>query len=186
LNIDLGSALRKRKPAKRTARFIPRARDKLVHWTTLPGGAQPVLLLDANVYISRAAGRLPAPLRDVIDHALLFHCSVALAELAVGVANANPSRPGWPALRDHYIELFAEIPATRLVTPDAQVWADAGVIAGTLARTQGFQPYQRKECLNDALIFLTAAKAGIPVLTANRDEFDLIQQLAPAGRFVHF
>jgi hypothetical protein len=30
----------------------------------------------------------------------------------------------------------------------------------------------------DALIYLTAAKAGIPVLTANRDEFDLIQQIA--------
>lgn len=120
-----------------------------------------------------------------MDQALLFHCSVALAELAAGVANANPSRPGWPALRDHYIELFAAIPATRLLTPDAQVWADAGVIAGTLSRTQGFQPYQRKECLNDALIFLTAAKAGIPVLTANRDEFDLIQQLAPAGQFIH-
>lgn len=53
-----------------------------------------------------------------------------------------------------------------------------------LARMQGFQPYQRKERLNDALIFPSAAKAGIPVLTANRDEFDLIQQLAPEGRFV--
>jgi predicted nucleic acid-binding protein len=144
-----------------------------------------VLLLDTNVYINRAAGRLPAPLRDVIDRALLFHCSVALAELAVGVANADPSRPHWPALRDHYVALFAAIPASRLVTPDAQIWADAGVIAGTLARTQGFQPHQRKECLNDALIFLTAAKAGIPILTANRDEFDLVQQLAPAGQFIH-
>ncbi len=62
---------------------------------------------------------------------------------------------------------------------------DAGVIAGTLARTQRFQPHQRKECLKDALIFLTAAKAGIPVLTANRDEFDLIQQIAPEGDFIH-
>ena len=58
--------------------------------------------------------------------------------------------------------------------------------ARALARTQGFLPHQRKECLNDALIFLTAAKAGIPVLTANRDEFDLIQQVAPEGWFVHY
>jgi predicted nucleic acid-binding protein len=70
------------------------------------------------------------------------------------------------------------------VTPDAQVWINACVIAGTLARTQRFQPYQRKECLNDALIFLTAAKAGGPVLTANRNEFDLIQQLAPKGQLL--
>jgi hypothetical protein len=55
-----------------------------------------------------------------------------------------------------------------------------------LSRTQDFQPHQRKECLNDALIFLTAAKAGLPVLTANCDEFDLIQQLVPQGRFIYF
>ena len=59
------------------------------------------------------------------------------------------------------------------------------LIAGILARTQGFQPHQRKECLNDALIFLTAAKIGLPVLTANRGDFSLIQQLAPEGRFIH-
>lgn len=144
-----------------------------------------MLLLDTNIYINRAAGRLTPQVRDRIDQALLFHCSVALAELAVGVANADPARPGWPALRNHYSALLAAVPASRLVTPDAQVWADAGVIAGTLARTQGFQPHQRRECLNDALILLTAAKAGIPVLTADRDDFDIIQQLVPEGRFIH-
>jgi predicted nucleic acid-binding protein len=55
-----------------------------------------------------------------------------------------------------------------------------------LARTQGYQRHQRKERLNDALIYLTATKAGLPVLTSNRDEFDLIEQLAPQGRFIHF
>ena len=144
------------------------------------------MLLDTNVYIHRAAGRLPAELRDLVDRALLFHCSVVLAELAVGVANADPARQSWPGLRDHYADLFEAVPATRLLTPDAQIWIDAGLIAGTLARTQRFQPHQRKQCLNDALIFLTAAKVGLPVLTANRDEFDLIQQLAPEGRFVHY
>jgi hypothetical protein len=54
-----------------------------------------------------------------------------------------------------------------------------------LARTQGFQPHQRKEMLNDALIFLTAARAGLPLLTSNRADFDLLQQLAPEGRFYH-
>ncbi len=152
----------------------------------MPVAGPPALLLDTNVYINHAAGRLAPALRDLLDLALLFHCSVALAELAVGVANADPSHADWPRMRDHYGALFAVIPATRLVAPDAQVWVDAGVIAGTLARTQGFQPHQRKECLNDALIFLTAAKVGIPVLTANRTEFDLIQQIAPEGRFLHY
>lgn len=152
--------------------------------TALAGGPL-CLLLDTNVYINRAGGRLAPDVRAAIDQALLFHSSVALAELAVGVANADPARPGWAETQNHYAELFADIPASRLITPDAQVWTDAGVIAGTLARTQRFQPSQRKECLNDALIFLSAAKVGVPVLTANRDEFDLIQQLAPEGQFIY-
>jgi hypothetical protein len=90
------------------------------------------------------------------------------------------------ALRNYYNTLIATFPPSRLLTPDPRIWAEAGLIAGTLSRTQNFQRHQRKECLNDALIFLTAAKAGVPVLTASRKEFDLIHQLAPHGRFVHF
>lgn len=53
----------------------------------------------------------------------------------------------------------------------------AGVIAGTLARTQGFQPHQRRQCLNDALIYLTAAKARILLLT--------VEQIAPGGAVLY-
>jgi predicted nucleic acid-binding protein len=145
-----------------------------------------LLVPDTNVYIRAAAGTLPALVQDLVERALLFHCSVCLGELATGIANANPSLPSWSALRDHYLELFDSIPSARLLNPDAQVWTDAGVVAGALARTQGFQRHQRKECLNDALIYLTAAKAGLPVLTADNHQFDLIQQLAPEGQFIHF
>ena len=62
----------------------------------------------------------------------------------------------------------------------------AGLVAGTLARTQRFAATQRKECLNDAWIVLTAARAGLPVLSANRAELDQIQQVAGAGSFVHY
>ncbi len=178
--------MRRRKPEKRVAQLAPRSGRDLVAWTSLTGGGSAVLLLDTNVYINRAAGRLDAALRELIDRAFLFHCSVALAELATGIANADPSRTGWPLLRDYYVALFQAIPASRLVTPEEGVWTDAGMISGMLARTRCFQPHQRKECLNDALIFLTAAKAGIPVLTANRDEFDIIQQIVPEGRFIHY
>ena len=89
-------------------------------------------------------------------------------------------------MRDHYAAFFDSIPENRMLDPDAKIWVDAGLIAGTLARTQNFQPHQRKECFNDALILLTAARAGLPVLTSNRDEFDLIQQIAPESRFVYY
>jgi len=186
LNSDLQASLRRRKPSRHTAQLAKRSPDSLAHWDKLKIAGPLVLLLDTNVYIHRAAGRLPTPLRELIDRALLFHCSVALAELAIGVGNADPAGPKWPALRDHYSELFKSVPASRLLTPDAQTWVDGGLISGVLARTQRFQPYQRKECLNDALILLTAAKAGMAVLTSNRGEFDLIQQIAPEVQFVYY
>jgi predicted nucleic acid-binding protein len=163
------------------AQHRPRPATQRPSLLALPAAPR-FLLLDTNIYINRAAGRLASAVCAAIDQALLFHCSVAIAELTAGIAHADPARPGWSAMRDHYAELCAAIPASRLLTPDAQIWADAGVIAGTLARTQHFQPAQRKECLNDALIFLTAAKAGIPVITADQADFDLIQQIAPEGQ----
>lgn len=186
MSTDLAAALRRLKPHKRLAQLRVRPRGDLIHADDLTAPGRPNLLLDTNVYILEAAGRLPAGAQALVNRALTFHCSVCLGELAAGVANADPTRPNWPNVRDHYSELFDQIPATRLVVPDDDTWVEAGLIAGTLARAQGFQPYQRKECLNDALIYLTAAKAGWAVLTANRDEFDLIQQLAGRGAFVHF
>ena len=184
MSIDLAAALRRVKPEKRRARRAARPAGALVAAAELTGAGPVALVPDTNVYILDAAGRLPSGTAALLDRARLFHCSVCLGELAAGVANADPARPGWRALRDHYAALFAAIPATRLLTPDAQVWAEAGLIAGTLARTQGFAKAQLKACLNDALIYLSAAKAGLPVLTAGRRDFELIHQIAPEGRVI--
>jgi predicted nucleic acid-binding protein len=125
------------------------------------------VLPDTNVYIRNLAGTLPAFVASLLDDALLWHCSVCLGEITAGIAHCRivtPDQEDWP-LED---------------------WPLAGLISGTLARTQRFQPHQRKECLNDALIYLAAAKLGLPVLTANRDEFDLIRRVAPGGPFLHY
>lgn len=186
MTIDLPAALRRIKPEKHTAALVQRPSGQLNAAADIAGRGRAAILLDTNVYIRSAAGTLPAAAAELVDSGQLFHCSVCIAELATGVPNANPSHSGWKTLRNHYRDLIGSIPATRLLTPDAQTWAEAGLIAGTLARTQGFQRHQRKECLNDALILLTAARAGLPVLTSSRDEFDRIQQLAPDSRFVCF
>jgi predicted nucleic acid-binding protein len=186
LTIDLPASLRRIKPEKQLAPLSARAPEELVAAADLSGDGRAAIVLDTNVYIQSAAGTLPAAAATLVDRGLLFHCSVCVSELTTGVANANPSHAAWRTLRDYYNTLIATFPPSRLLTPDPRIWAEAGLIAGTLSRTQNFQRHQRKECLNDALIFLTAVKAGVPVLTANRKEFDLIQQLAPHGRFVHF
>lgn len=186
LNIDLPGALRRRKPDKRRSQLEPRRVDALVAATDLSGTAPVAMVLDTNVYIREAAGTLPFAVETILDQALLFHCSVCLGELAVGIGNADPSHPNWRTMRDHYVGLFDSIPETRILHPDAQAWADAGLVAGTLARIQSYQPAQRKECLNDALILLSAAKFGLPVLTTDRSDFELIQQLVPEGQFVYY
>jgi predicted nucleic acid-binding protein len=185
MSIDLLRALRRRRPRQRRTEFKPRAPAELPAVADFPPG-RALLVPDTNVYIMVAAGTLPTDAQRFVERALFFHCSVCLAELATGIANADSAAAGWSAMRRHYEKLFARIPATRVLTPDAPIWIEAGVIAGVLARSQGLQAHQRKECLNDALIYLTAAKAGLPVLTANTREFDLIQQLAPEGRFICF
>lgn len=144
------------------------------------------IIVDTNVYIEQAAGRLPSTVLTLISRSLIVHCTVCLGELGTGVGNADPAHPTWPALRDHYQTLFTRVPASRILTPDPDIWIEAGLIAGVLARTQGFQPNQRKECLNDSLIYLTAAKARLPVLTKDRDDFDLIQQVAGRGAFIWY
>ena len=178
--------MRRRKPEKHRAQIGTRPLGKLTSVGDLALAGRVVLVPDTNVYINDVAGRLPAEVTALLDRALLFHCSVCVAELAVGVANGDPAHPRWKATREHYGALITTMPTSRLLTPDPDIWAEAGLVAGTLARTQGYQASQRKECLNDALILLTAAKAGLPVLTANRDEIDLIQQIAPEVRFVHY
>lgn len=152
----------------------------------MSGARQLSLLPDTTVYIHDLAGTLPLEAEALLDGALHWHCSVCLGELTTGIANYSPTAPGWRGVQDTYAELFRAIPDSRVLVPDTETWLSAGLISGTLARTQGLQRHQRKELLNDALIYLTAAKAGLPVLTANRAEFDLIQQLAGTGSFIHY
>ncbi|NYZ14744.1 type II toxin-antitoxin system VapC family toxin [Azospirillum sp. RWY-5-1] len=180
---DFAQALRRLKPERRRERLRYRPPSDLRTVPPRPWSGRIALVPDTNVYINAAAGRLPAEIRDFVDRCLLFHCSVCLAELAVGIASRSPDSPDWHRVRDHYRDLIDSIPGHRILTPTNLTWNEAGVIAGTLARTQGLQPQQRKDLMNDALIHLMAARAGLPVLTSNRGDFDLIQQMAACGEF---
>jgi predicted nucleic acid-binding protein len=184
LTIDLRKIIRSRKPEKHQARLAARVDTDLVRASDIAGKGRQVFVLDTNIYIMDAAGILPEAAAIILDQGLMFHCSVCLAEISVGIGKYAPKAPDWQAVAKHYAGMFASIPANRLLDPDAQTWADAGMVAGILARTQGFQRKQSAALLNDAVIYLCAAKNGLPVLTDNKADFDLLQQLAPGGSFI--
>jgi len=184
LSIDFRGSLRQLKPERRATRLRPRHPSARISADRLPVGRQ-ALVPDTSVYIHNAAGRLPAAAQAVLDTGIQFHCAVCLGEIAVGIGNADPANRRYPATVAHYAGLIGAIPVTRLLVPDDDTWTKAGVLAGTLARIQGYRPVQRKELLNDALIYLTASKHGLPVLTENHD-FDLLWQLHPAGTVIFY
>lgn len=145
-----------------------------------------MVLLDTTAIIHGLAGRLPVGAAAMVRGARQFHCSVCLGEVAVGLGHYSPAAADAASVKAGYIRAFAAISRHRVLTPNPEVWIGAGLVAGTLARTQHFGRDQRKELMNDALIYLTAAKFGLPVLTENRREFDLIQQVAGHGRFIFY
>jgi hypothetical protein len=184
LTIDLRKIIRSRKPEKHQAQLTARPDTALICASDIAGTGRQVFVPDTNIYIMDAAGTLPPAATIIVDQGLMFHCAVCLAELSVGIGNYAPRAAEWQMVADHYVAMFASVPANRLLVPDAQTWADAGMVAGVLARTQNFQKQHLKDLLNDALIYLCAAKHGFPVLTNNKADFDLLQQIAPGGSFI--
>jgi predicted nucleic acid-binding protein len=77
-------------------------------------------------------------------------------------------------------------PATERSLPIPSSGEKPGVLSGTLARTQGYGTEQRRRVLNDALLFATARKHGCAVLSRNVRDFDLLQQLDPAGKVLFY
>lgn len=142
------------------------------------------LMPDTTVYIDMAAGRMPQAALDLVRTSTQLHSVVCLSEIAQGLGLHAPKAARYRAVRRHYVELMRRIPPGRVVVPDNEVWMRAGVVTGMLARTQGYQAHQRKELLADALIYLSASKAGLPILTRNAADFDLLNQLHPAGQVI--
>jgi predicted nucleic acid-binding protein len=73
-----------------------------------------------------------------------------------------------------------------MIIPDTDIWREAGVLSGALARLQGYRKDQRRRILNDALLFASARKYGCAVLTRNLIDFDFLQQLDPSGRVLFY
>jgi predicted nucleic acid-binding protein len=182
--VDFNDALRRIEPDKHTAQKIGRPKTSRVMASAVPIRPM-VLVLDTCAYIHAAAGLLPAAAKALLGAAIQYHAAASLGEIAAGIGNMPPLRPDYATTRAHYSKLMAAIPAGRVLVPNERDWLDAGLLAGAIARCQNFQAHQRKELMNDALIYVCASKAGLPILT-NDDDFELLQQVQPYGTVIFY
>jgi len=181
---DILAVKRRYKPERIKRRFTVRPENLLV--SVVSAKPPPRVLIDTTVYIHRTLGKLPEEANRCLDSALVYHSAICMGEILRGLAALDPASVRYPALWAHYSKIFGTIPDRRLVPPTPGIIAEASIISGLLSRTQNYQKDQTQSLFNDAAIFFTAAALGIPVLTANRDDFDLIQQAAGHGEFIHY
>ena len=173
--------LERHDPAKyvRTLRY--RERDKLPFDVgAISAGA--ILMLDATVYIDAQKAKLPSDLRALIAGAEIRHSAVALGEIAANLGALDPAHPGTAAIISALRETLARAEPERTVSPSSDAWIEGSVIAGILARIQGFPQPARRKLLNDALIFLSAAEADAVLVSRNIKDMDLLLQLKPDVR----
>jgi predicted nucleic acid-binding protein len=181
----LGDSLRRLKPERHRKRLTQRDRRDLPFLAQV-APAYPKLLLDTTVYIDALQGRLEEQAEIALRAGSLWHCTVTEAELAALSGLLDPLVPGTQEAVKQVAASIEQRPAHRILNPDRDVWREAGVLAGLLVRLQGYGRRERRKALNDALIFLTAAKNGCAVLTRNLADFDLLMQLDPRGRAIFY
>jgi predicted nucleic acid-binding protein len=121
-------------------------------------------ILDTSVYIDHwELGRHEAALADVQRAFIVRQSSVVLFELRRGARTAN-ARALVDALAASKIQW----------APTAADWWRAGAVIQTLGDACHWDLRKRQAFQNDTLIALTARGHGATVVTANRDDFELL------------
>ncbi|MGO8756971.1 MAG: type II toxin-antitoxin system VapC family toxin [Terracidiphilus sp.] len=178
-------SLRRLKPEKHTTRLKPRDRSRL---TFIESAQHPIprLLLDTTVYVDGLQGRLSHGVEVALRVSELWHSTVTEAELVALAGLLDPRHRDTPQVVRQVAASVDRRPGHRVLNPDAEIWREAGILTGLLARLQQYGKGEQRRALNDALIFLTAAKHGCAVLTRNVADFDFLMQLAPFGKAVFY
>ncbi len=183
--LDFKDVLRRLKPEKRREQLRPRPVSQLA-FLGQSSAKHAKLLYDTTVYIDILQGRFPRNADVALRAADAWHSTVTEAELSAICGLLDPAHPGSRTIVERVAAVIARRPAHRTITPDREIWLESGVLAGMLGRLQRYGSADRRRILNDALLFSTARKHGLTVLTRNLTDFDLLQQLDPAGRAVFY
>ncbi|MGH9598896.1 MAG: type II toxin-antitoxin system VapC family toxin [Terracidiphilus sp.] len=182
---EFQQSLRRLKPEKHRKALAYRDRSQLQFLSSLKPPFSK-LLLDTTVYVDALQGTLPDDAEIALRAASLWHSTVTEAELAALAGLLDPAHPQTAGVIAQVAASIDLRPPHRILAPDRETWREAGILAGLLARLQRYGKNERRKALNDALIFLTAAKNGCVVLTRNLSEFDLLMQLDARGQAVFY
>lgn len=185
MNSEFQTTLRRLKPEKRRAELKPRAESDLEFLETTTKKPRK-LLYDTTVYIDILQNRFPQSGEPMLRAAEAWHSPVTEAELSAAIGLLDPSHSGTREIIGQITAVIERRPSYRTIVPDPEIWREAGILSGILARLQGYGKDHRRRALNDALLFAGARKHGCLVLTRNVVDFDLLQQLDPSGNVLFY
>jgi hypothetical protein len=137
------------------------------------------LLLDATVYVDQLKGQLPTDIIALIAAHVILHGAPVLAELAVTIGILDPRDQRTRSTLEPILDTVRHIPRQRIIAPTDEMWLEGAMLAGILARTQGFAKADRRKFMNDALMFLMAAEADVVLVSRNVHDLDLLLQIKP-------
>jgi predicted nucleic acid-binding protein len=178
LSSDVQSILTRHDPARWPRTLAHRRKADLPYnLTEIPTGAS--LLFDTTVYIDHLKGQLPSPIVNLMASRTILHGASALAELAVTIGILDPADKRTRETLIPIIEMLARIHPSRVIVPNYEIWLEAAVVAGILARTQAIPKQDRRKFLNDVLLFLQAGDTGAVLVSRNARDLDLLLQLKP-------
>ena len=156
LNSDVQSIIARNDPGRWSRPLAHRTKAELP-FDPLQVPARASLLFDTTVYIDQLKGQLPAPIVDLLASRTILHGAPALAELAVTIGVLDPADRRTHDTLLPIVETLTRINPTRIIAPSYEVWLEAAMITGILARTQAIPKQDRRKFLNDTLLFLQAA-----------------------------
>ena len=122
-------------------------------------------VIDTSVYIGHWERGLYADRLDEVSKAFVVrHSAVVLSELRRG---ARTPQAASTVARLHEL-------ASTIWGPTATDWWEAGRIIQTVGDAHDWDRNKRRDFQNDALIALTARGHGATVVTANREDFEIL------------
>ena len=180
-------------PDRHTNPF-PRRHDSTLPFDPAVLPADLPLMLDTTVYVHRLQNKIPPPIHALVEARPVLHCAVAVAEIAVSAGIMDPSHATTARYRTPLLDLLHGISALDMRAPGPAAWAEAGMLAGILARAQcglaqpkttlgsaaaEHQRGSRRRLLNDALIFLCAGEHGAVLVSGNVADIDVLLRFRP-------